>query len=428
MLIKINPFISGNPVSNENFINRRVEVSRVVGRILNHGQSSAIIGEPRSGKTSLLQYLQTPEVSNALYGEQEKNLLFSYVDTLTLGRQFTPSGFWKYVLEPVERAMGRELSPLKNSYLSCIKEDCGNFVLERLFGQLYLTGRRLVLLLDEFDAFLNNEIFHQSEFYGGLRSLASRSKGLVLIIASRQSLSNLNLGTQEFNRTGSPYFNFLDEIPLRPFSQKSVDILLALGQERFTKKDNGFIHRLAGGHPYFLQTAAFELWEAYENEDLKFPEERCEIMGENLYARAKQTLEDIWRLWTPVTKKAFGTVAFGEMPRLLAEKEFYIPNLLKKLPDYAPELKELKRRGFIKDDEELESGYCVTAEVMLWFVADELLKALREDDSLGAWLHREEWDGVFTTGEKKQLTKAAKSVGWILRDGIEIFMQKWRVG
>ena len=419
--MKFNIFISGNPVSAEIFINRQREIRRVVGRIFNHGQSSAIIGEPRSGKTSLLQYLNAPENADALYGKEKENLLFSYVDSLALGREFTPSEFWEYVLSPVEKAMGKKISPLRNAYLTCVQENCGNFVLERLFGQLFLTGRRLILLLDEFDAFLNNDIFHQSEFYGGLRSLASRSKGLVVVIASRQSLGDLNQGTQEFNRTGSPYFNFLDEIPLRPFTQKATEKLLALAGERFTKKDRDFIIRIAGGHPYFLQTAAFELWECYEDEEIETEKERHKITGEKFYATAKQTLTDIWRLWSPAMKKAFSIIAFDEMPRLLGEKEFHIPNLLKKLPNYSSELKTLKRRGFIKEDADLQSGYCVTAEVMQSFLADQLLKALREDDELSSLLQLEEWDGMFTKGEKKQLLKAAKTLGSLMKEGVEIF-------
>ena len=110
--MQLNPFISGNPVSGPQFINRKKEIRRVVGRILNYGQSSAIVGEPRSGKTSLLQYLSAPENAEALYGEEKENLLFSFVDSLALGRQFSPAEFWKYVLEPVEKAMGKKISPL----------------------------------------------------------------------------------------------------------------------------------------------------------------------------------------------------------------------------------------------------------------------------------------------------------------------------
>ncbi len=108
------------------------------------------------------------------------------------------------------------------------------------------------------------------------------------------------------------------------------------------------------------------------------------------------------------------------MPRLLGEKDFHIPNLLKKLPDYSSELKTLKRRGFIKEDNDLQSGYCVTAEVMLSFVADELITALREDENLDKMLHRETQDGVFTKGEKEQLTVATKSLWGFVKEGADI--------
>jgi len=48
-----NPFFYGNPVSPDQFLNRRRELRRIVGRIANQGQSSAIVGEPRGGKTPL---------------------------------------------------------------------------------------------------------------------------------------------------------------------------------------------------------------------------------------------------------------------------------------------------------------------------------------------------------------------------------------
>ena len=53
----LNPFFCGNPVPPDQFIGRRREVHRIAGRIANRGQSTAIVGEPRSGKTSLLLYL-----------------------------------------------------------------------------------------------------------------------------------------------------------------------------------------------------------------------------------------------------------------------------------------------------------------------------------------------------------------------------------
>lgn len=422
-----NPYISGNPVTEESFINRQRELRRVVSRILNHGQSSAIIGEPRSGKTSLLYYLKATENQEALYGTEKEKLLFSYVDSLALGSRFTPTTFWQFVLKPIEATLGKGITDLSEAYRTCMDEACGNFVLERLFAQLFLSGKRLVLLLDEFDAFLENDIFHQSEFYGGLRTLASRSKGLVIVLASRQSLSQLNHGTQEFNRTGSPYFNFLNEIHLRPFSQKAIAQILALAGGRFSNDDRAFIRRLAGGHPYFLQALSSEVWEIYDDGEVEDSEERYKLAREEFYATAKNTLGDIWRLWSPEMRKAFVTVALDEMPLMLdaTNTKFNILGLLESLPTYAPELAELKRRGFIKEDAKLDSGYCVTAKIMLKFIADELLKALRKAQGgkkeLGTHFYEAEWDGLFTVGEKKEYAQAAKNLYGIFKEGIDIF-------
>jgi len=83
-----NPFFYGNPVPPDQFIDRRRELRRIVGRIVNRGQSTAIVGEPRSGKTSLLDYLAAPE-ARELYSACEKRLVFSYLDAHTLGGQFS---------------------------------------------------------------------------------------------------------------------------------------------------------------------------------------------------------------------------------------------------------------------------------------------------------------------------------------------------
>lgn len=83
-----NPFFYGNHVRPEQFIDRRRELRRIVGRVLNQGQSTAVVGEPCSGKTSLLEYLKAPETRENLYGAHSERLLFSYLDSQMLGGEF----------------------------------------------------------------------------------------------------------------------------------------------------------------------------------------------------------------------------------------------------------------------------------------------------------------------------------------------------
>lgn len=187
-----NPFVYGNQVSPANFFDRRQPVRRVVGRLLSGGQSTAIIGEPRTGKTSLLCYLAAPEKRAELYGLGGERLLFQYLDMHMLGGQFTPFDFWVQALTPVRTEVVNQNpdSPLNLQYTLCYDNHFGTFTLETLFRLLKQAEWRLVLLLDEFDTLISHPILNSAEFFGGLRSLASRSDGaLALVVGSRLPLS-----------------------------------------------------------------------------------------------------------------------------------------------------------------------------------------------------------------------------------------------
>jgi len=325
-----NPFFHGNPVMPGQFLDRRRELRRIVSRILNQGQSSAIVGEPRSGKTSILEYLVAPETQTELYGADAEKLLFTYLDAQTLGGQFSQAGFWEYALGPLhERAIAPEPdSPLSQAYAICQQNDFGAFVLERLLAQMAQTGWRLVLMLDEFDLLLHHPVLHSAEFFGSLRSLASRSRGaLALIVASRCPLEALNQETQQLSYTGSPYFNFLDEITLGPWPATAVDELLRQAGDRFTPDDCRFIKEVAAGHPYLLQSAASVLWLDYADGEGD-PALRRQRAGRHLLDSVAPVLQDTWRCWSAEIKKAVTAVAIAHLKALSsqfgrAQRELY---------------------------------------------------------------------------------------------------------
>jgi hypothetical protein len=418
----LTPFTFGSPVIPSNLHGRRRELRRLVGRLLQQGQSSALVGEPRSGKTSLLHYIMSTEKRTELYGPAGGKLLFCYFDVLTLGEKFCPAQFWERALEPVRENAVKD-TPLEAALRTCHLENYGNFVLERLFTRLQDGGFTLVILLDEFDALVEHTAFQQAEFYGGLRALASRYASLALVIASRQSLACLNRRTQDFSRNGSPFFNIMEEIFLGPLTEKECNELLASADEHFSAKDRRFLFSVTGGHPYLLQAAASALWEAYEDGKINAAE-RWKGAVDALYTQANSTLADIWRLWTPEMKKGFTILALDEFPVLLGEKQFDISALLKELPNYNPELRELKQRGFIREDTSLAGGWSVTAGILLWWLADEWIKVLRQQDDLSAWLGSQGLEGgLIKTGERKQLSAAAKSLGIMLKGGLSTFIQ-----
>jgi len=419
-----NPFFYGPPVPPDQFMDRRRELRRIAGRIVNQGQSTAVVGEPRSGKTSLLEYLAVPETRN-LYDASGKRLVFSYLDAHALGSKFSQAQFWEVALHPLqERAITPNPdSPLAQAYQMCRENDFGCFVLERFLAQMELTIWRLVLMLDEFDVLLHHPILNCAEFFGGLRSLASRSRGtLALVIASRRPLTSLNEATQQFSRTGSPYFNFLDEITLGPWPDKDVAELLRRAKDRFTTDDRRFIAEVAGGHPYLLQVAAYDLWEAYE-EGEKDPDRRRQQAGQSLYDEAAKTLGDTWWQWPPATRRALTVVALAHIPKLLEQRQFYVERLIHDLRDLGPELRMLTKQGFVAEEEAIPGGWRVRPVAFLWWLADELVRTVRDEPSFEEWLRKQEWEGLLTRGEKQQLDKGIRAVGGLLKDGVTTLIE-----
>jgi hypothetical protein len=419
-----NPFFHGNPVPPEQFIGRRRALRRVVGRILNHGQSTAMVGEPRSGKTSLLAYLGAPEMREALYGPRGGRLLFSFLDCQTFGETLTPAQFWAQALRPLDAALTEEAAPLAQAYHTCREDDFGTFVLERLLARVREADRQVVLMLDEFDALLHHPVLTSTEFLGGLRSLASRGRGaLTLVVASRQPLTLLNSATQDLSRTGSPYFNFLDEVILGPLPNRAVTALLDRAGERFTPEDRRYVARLAGGHPYLLQVAASELWEAYA-EGADDAGELRRRAAQGLYDKTALTLESTWRLWPPAMRRAFTAVALADVAGMLERREFFeLPLVRDVRRDCGRELRALEWQGFVCADDAAPTGYRVRPQAFLWWLADEVVRTVRDDTPFEEWLRRQELGVVLTRGERAQLGEAARAIGGMLQDGAATLIQ-----
>jgi hypothetical protein len=414
--IMSNPFFFGDPIPPKLFVGRDKELRRIISRIIT-GQSTAIIGEPRSGKTSLLLYLAEPTLRQKHYDTYEKRLFFSFVFFRTLSDQFNQTQFWEHALHPLyeQVIIPNPNTALAQAYQQCLRADFNVFTLVRLFKKMEQEGQCLVLILDEFDVLLNHPILNCSEFFGSLRFLASCHDALSLLIACRLSLSMLNTKTQALNPTGSPYFNIFREIILEPLADEAVKTLLNRAGNRFNKDDHHFITKVAGAHPYLLQVAASALWETYEDGESE-PHQRYTLVGQQLYEDAKLTFDDTWRLWKPMTRMAVITIALNQWNK---------PGLLHDMSGFKPELRRLEKQGFVLKEKDYQqrwqqiwqrilrnnsSGYLIYPEVLLWWLADELAHAARDEQSFEEWTRVQELDGILNPEQKQQLNQAGQSI------------------
>src|SRR5687768_13773811 len=141
-------FIYGRPVRQKEFLGRESELQTIFSRLKNR-ESTAIVGEPHIGKTSLLLQIHDRRNQNLFLKADARNIVTVFIDLQPISNDYLPYDFWKDALEPIHEKPGHSSTTIK---LNQAKEE--NYkvaTLRRLFHYLSEKGQALVLLLDEFD-------------------------------------------------------------------------------------------------------------------------------------------------------------------------------------------------------------------------------------------------------------------------------------
>ena len=126
-------------------------------------------------------------------------------------------------------------------------------------------------------------------------------------------------------------------------------------------------------------------------------------------------------------RQAFTIVALANAGDLLGARKFRLDNLLNALPNLAPELADMEHTGLLAREPLKPSGWRVTQEVMLWWLSDELIRALRSESAFGQWLQAEQLEGRWTHGHAKSGRSRQRS--WPGRTGlIEKFVAAFGAG
>jgi hypothetical protein len=419
-------FQVGNAVRPENFFDRRAIRERVIKRIMT-GQSCAVVGDPRSGKTSLLQNIKSPECQ-VYFHQSPRRIVFCFLDSFLLKTGITPAEFWQQVFGSLARTIAGDpkYASLLGAYQACEKHGMGSFDLECLIQNIEEAGWQVVLLLDEFDYVLSLPGLHNPEFYGCLRSLASRfGTAFTVVIASRQSLSKLNEETQMYSQKGSPFFNFMLEYNLDPFTEKDTEAFLEQSCPDFKLSERKMIYQITGGHPYLVQAGGQAMVDTAQGTEVFLSaQERYEKVSSIIYDLVDETLSLTWDLWSPETQKVFAIIALNEYPTILEVIKFDLAALTAALTDYSQEIKYLLKRGYIKSDPTLPGRYRINGQVFLWWIGNMLKKSLSErSSSLGHALVRYRFFGLINGRELEQFNRAVVKIGQIFQDGMKIAIQ-----
>jgi len=416
--VSTNPFYYGGPVEPSRLLGRERELRRVFDR-LSMGQSVAVTGHPHTGKSSLLGSILDPGSRKSRRSRQFDSTLFCSLDAQLLGTAESPADFWRRALLPLENQKS-----LNELYRQAVDADFEVFVLRRLFTGMRLLEQRLVLVIDEFEALFAQASLNTSSFYGALRSLASTTQGLSLVISSRYDVAHLNRLTQELNPHGSPYFNTLTEVTLGALADDTIDALALLLGENMIPTDTQFIKAVSGCQPYIAQATGGILWDL--RTDGLTGEESYVMAGKHLGRQLNYHFADCWRLWSNETKQVLTSIALAQIPSLLGDRRVHVKEILENIADYSAELADLDTCGVLKHRS--NGDWVIKQESFLWWLADEIRRSLRSSTDFQSWLHAQEIDNLLTRKQRDRLEQTAKGTFAALGKGTTTLIEAFAKG
>ena len=247
---RFNPYVAGAPVIEEDmFFGRRELVDRILQTI--HNNSLLLYGERRIGKTSIQHQLK-----KRLRGLDDPLYEFHpvFVDL-----QGTPeTRFFQTIAEDIFQELAPVLGGLQPGTETSGEYSYRDFIRDvravlKTLEERTLKKVRLVLLIDEVDE-LND---YDPRVNQRLRSLFMKSfaESLVAVVSGVEI-------KKQWEREGSPWYNFFEEIEVKPFGPQEAQELIERPIGSMFKLDDGVVERiisLTDGKPYLIQKICISL-------------------------------------------------------------------------------------------------------------------------------------------------------------------------
>jgi hypothetical protein len=403
----LNPFLYGKPVPTGRFFGRQGQVGTLFSRLYN-GESTAIVGEPHIGKTSLLKYIADEDTRREWIAQAFAQHVFIDFDCHLMTADFKPADFWYEIVQRIGEANPDD--DVARQCGLCAQNNYGSFTLERLFKLLAKHEWHAVLLIDEFDTLLNHPNFNRAEFLGALRSLATRTDGLVVITASRLSVSRMNRLSLDNNPYGSPFFNNFIEVRLLPLNPLEAQQLIEKTLQKaghtvtYTDADYTFLYALAGRHPFLLQIAAASLYDSLTaSPALPNPHDHALLAFQQ---RSEAHFDDFWRSLESNEQRTLTVLALAENAGRAAGHAFEVREF-GAFEWYEVDMRHLAELGIVEQRaiSGATSQWAIAVGGFTRWLFDNVIAGTRYAEDFGAWLQHRQQEGLLTRDEVNRLVQ-----------------------
>jgi len=294
----VNPYFYGGPIKDpHNFFGREEQLQTIFER-LNKMGSTSIIGQRRSGKTSLLYYLITDAAQSA-YSFDARNFVFVCLDP-QLGMR-GPEEFYRKLVEALAKQV---LSAMPNAG-SKINEEHVLSVLEKL------TPRHLVLLLDEFQTISSMGNFPK-DFFSFLHGL-SQDYEVCFITATMENLYECCPSEV----VTSPFASIFATVHLGSWTESEFDHFLTETSQRSGTPMQAYkdeICKLAGRFPFYVQMACSFYFDIFRKRREITAQEQMNIKH-RFADESRPYFERMWKSYLSLQEKAtLAALAHGKEP------------------------------------------------------------------------------------------------------------------
>lgn len=274
-----NPFRVGAPIRDpQDFFGRKLQLQRIFEAIQKQ-QNVSLIGEARSGNTSLMQMVQHPEIRHKFHMDDAADI-FIYITAEVLDS--SPEDFFHELFSKISLALpdfpGADLTE---------KPDFAE-VRDLLRS---LRGYRLILMLDEFEYLASEWSVTELGFLRGMCMQAGLQ--IVLITATRNPLHEI----VPMDRMLSAFFNIFQPVRVGAFLPEEFNEFLGTmggitGLPLLLYEQD--ILELAGRFPFFVQLACSELFEATRANQGNIPSDWYRLVRARFAIGARGHFQYIW--------------------------------------------------------------------------------------------------------------------------------------
>jgi serine/threonine protein kinase len=320
---KRNPYLNRVMIKNPaDFFGREREIRKIYSRLdAPHPQSISIVGDRRIGKSSLLNHIYHRSQRRA-HMENYHSAIFVYMDFQ--GRaDFNVPKFIDFLFNV--------FSYDTNTGIESTDSEKTLDQLRETVQELHEQGRRVIVLMDEFESITRNPNFDEG-FFSFLRAMAN-SYRVAYVTSSCDELQHM---CHNKDISDSPFFNIFSNLPLRPFTPAAARELITAPSATEGVPLEPYADELlemAGLFPLYLQIACSCLFENLLEAGEGDPD--WSRVTRMFYDEALPHFEFVWERMDDTERE--NLLRFAEGRKISRKYEFVNENLL--------------RRGYLRERE-----------------------------------------------------------------------------